>query len=314
MSTSKLFLGVIASSSIILFSIIGSASALADTGKPDDWGDLGYSKPVPEVESIANTAADDAVSSVALNQSIDGANTVGAEEPVSIKSNSERVATSNVSTVQNTFGVVTEEKPPLKLYVSPFAGMSSGFGNTTVSVDPNYAAGATVGLLISGNMSLEASYVHAEQGVSAVRSGSVNINIPMVGDVYTLKQNEFDLGVKLFYLGRESKFRPYFGGGFGYVRNALNYQSVYAQTALNQGYTSNDFMMNQVTGFGEVGLEFAFTKMIVANAMVKVDGVLSSNSSFDDNLGQQDFNRVTAGNSLSHTASYTLAAGLGFYF
>ena len=277
--------------------------------KSENWGDLGYAKTAPEVESIPNSAVEDSIQKESAFNTVEGDDAIVKAKPISAPE-----PINNVSTVQNTYGVETVENPPIRVYISPFAGMSSSFGNTTVDLSPSYAAGGSVGILLNAYTTIEASFIHSEQGVSAIRSSYTSINYPIIGDVYSLKQNQFDLGVKLFFLGRESKFRPFFGGGFGYIKNSFNYQATYAQSAANQGYGIQDFQMNQVTGFGEIGIEFAFTKMIVANAMLKVDGVMSSNSSYDDSGKPVDLNKITAGNSLSHAASYTLGAGLGIYF
>jgi|GEM_PF-2536680 len=320
----------------------------------EDWGDTSYSQatasqPVDETPSSIDgsnyddatgdtsgemsdtTVAEEPTSTAITEDSLAAANEDTYDEPSArsddSESNSERVTSApiarsglaNISTVQNTYGVETEEKTPVKLYVSPFGGMTSLFGNTTADASAKYAAGIDAGLLISSNMLLEVGYTYSEQNLSNPRDNTTSSVLMGAGmsNVYVLKQNNFDAGVKLFFLGRESRFRPFFGGGFGYARSYLNYNPQYQSTLGYQSQYMSDFITNQVTGFGQVGAEFAFTRSVVLTAMFKLDGILSSSTSAPEgSVASQgsDSGRMTVGNSLSRTASYTIGAGLGVYF
>jgi len=342
----------------ILTMVVGMAFTTALAAIPfaqaEDWGDTSYSQatanqPVDETPSSIDDGTASAMDDATGDTSGDLSDTVVADEPTSTaitedslaaanedtydepsersdESNSDRVTSApithsglaNISSVQNTYGVETEEKTPLKLYVSPFGGMTSLFGNTTADASAKYAVGADVGLLVSSNMLVEVAYTYSEQNLSNPRYNTTS-GILMgtgVSDVFTMKQNSIDAGVKLFFLGRESRFRPFFGGGFGYARSYLNYSSQYQQTLGYQPQYMSDFITNQVTGFGQIGAEFAFTRSVVLTAMFKLDGILSSSTSASDSMSAQTYDpsKLEVGNSLSRTASYTIGAGLGVYF
>jgi hypothetical protein len=312
----KLFIG-------LLFLAATTQIAYSDA-QAEEWGDTSYVNPPAneaEVEEIPSSMASDepvAVSESSLasaNEDSYREEAKAAKAPTTAEKPS---SFDNISTVRNTYGVNTEEKASLKVYLAPFAGMSSLTGNTTADATPRYAAGANVGLLISSNMMLDASYTYSEQNLSNPRYNTTSGILLGTGvaNVFGLKQNAFDAGVKLFFLGRESRFRPFFGGGMGYTKSYLNYTANYQQALGNQAQYLNDFVTNQITGFGEIGAEFAFTRSIVATAMFKLNGVFSSNTSASDASTTQNYDasKLEVGNSLSRTASYTVGAGVGIYF
>ena len=310
--------------------LLNSTPTNAEPAAPESWGDLGYTHPasadvqvIPESapEPVANAAVDTDAREV---PSTAEATQVVKEEPSapravtpadvniasdlssSSSSRSSSNSHSNISTVENTYGVMTEEKPPIQLFAAPFAGFTSSVGNTTVQTSPLYAAGATLGLLISGNIMINASFTHSEQGLSYPNLNAGFANTSVSTDVFRMKTNEFDAGARLFFLGRESKLRPFFGAGMGYGSVAINYDAFQPI-----GGMTSDYTINQFKGFGELGAEFAFTRAIVAMATFKLDGVLSNSSNADANTDQQ---KLIAGTSLSSTSTYTVGVGVGFYF
>ena len=267
-----------------------------------DWGDLGYShaKSVDAlpVEPVHAPSAYSEPAPAPATAPLAGSTVEQAPS-----------AASNISTLQNTYGVMTEENKPAQLYVSPFGGVTSFIGNSLVNSTPGPSFGASLGVLISSQLMIQATYVYSQQSLSNPVNGSVLI--PATG-VFDHKENEFDLGARLFFLGREARFRPFFGAGMGYARSTINYSN----EALAGFGASVDYISNNMTGFGEVGAEFAFTRSIVANAMFKFDGVISTNNSGDDPIASQgmDSNKLAVGNSLSRTSAYSVGAGLGIYF
>lgn len=302
-----------------------------------EWGDLGYTQKSPEVEEIPSSVSDErltdtpetvmstAPETVAVNNDDvilpDNKSAASAPEMKTVvKSEDLPPARStkhftDVATVQNTYGVMTEENPPTALYVSPFGGTSSVIGNDTADNSPQSAFGANVGLLVSSNMLLELGYTRAVQNFSNPRINTTQgVFVSGNNNVFSLKQNVFDAGVKLFILGRESRLRPFLGGGAGYSRGILNYTPAYQQALGNQAIYSSDFAINQFEGFGELGAEFAFTRNVVATASFRLHGVLSSTTSGDSAPLNYDPSKLDVGNSLSRTASYLISAGLGIYF
>ena len=304
------------------FAVLAMLAASASFAHADDtWSNLGYNKPVPEVEEVPESippAYQDTLKSApvtAVPSAPSDSNMAPdpilaqALEPTTY-SKTETSSPSNISTAQNTYGVMTEEHKPVQFYVSPFGGVNGFVGNSTVNSMPGAAIGITGGFLLSTQIMIEASYIHSQQSLSNPLQGSSFS--PLTG-VFDYKQNELNLGGKLFFLGRESRLRPFFGAGLGYSKSTINYTSAFAGTA---GTSTGDYVQNNVNGYGEVGAEFAFTRMIVAQAMFKFDGSISGSGSSDDaNAAQSlDTNKLIVGNSLSRTSAYTLAAGLGIYF
>ncbi len=299
-----------------------------------EWGDLNYSENSPEVEEIPTTLSDEAVETSSSSAEIPVNNddviitessavvakpevraVVKSEDLPVASSSSRRKSFTNINTVQNTHGVMTEENPGTSLYLSPFAGSSSVIGNDTADNSPQYAVGGSVGLLISSNMLLEVGYTHSEQNFSNPRINTTQgVFVTGNTNVFSLKQNVIDAGVKLFILGRESRLRPYLGGGMGYSRGSLNYTAPYQQALGNQPVYTSEFNINQYKGYGELGAEFAFTRNFVATAGFRLHGVLSSNTSGDSAPLNYDPSKLDVGNSLSRTASYLVSAGVGIYF
>ena len=328
MKKTKVF-GLLAGSLVALATISIRAHAQAvESG----WGDLGYTQPVPQVEAISESLSDEAGSAstrapeaqIGNNDDIKlpDSESVSAKPVKRAEVKSEEIPNSkprrsftNLSTVENTYGVMTEEKSGISLYISPFAGSSSVIGNDTADNNPQYAVGASAGLLISSNMLLEISYVHAEQNFSNPRINTTQgVYVNSDANVFALKQNVIDAGIKLFILGRESRIRPFLGGGMGYSRGTLNYTTPYQQALANQAVYLSDFSINQYNGFGELGAEFAITRNIVATGSFRLHGVLGSSTSGDSAPLNYDPSKLDVGNSLSRTASYLISAGLGIYF
>ncbi len=295
--------------------VLGSYARAEEPAKANgsDWGEMGYNNTTvnPQVEQMPESIPP----SFADHSNSKPAETIPTEPErspllaVDPMLTDDSQSASNISTVKNSYGVMTEENKPAQLYASPFGGMAAFTGNSTVNTSPGPSFGVNLGVLISSQLMIEAGYIYSQQSVSNPLTGN---RFSPDTNVFDHKQSQFDLGGKLFFLGRESRFRPFFGGGMGYSRSTLNYSS-----NVNVGaFQTADFVTNNMTAYGEVGAEFAFTRAIVAMAMFKFDGVVSSNSSADDSLTAQslDANKMTVGSALSKSSAYMIGAGLGIYF
>ncbi len=297
--------------SLIAFGMLG-LTARAEKS-PSDWGDLGYSKGVePEVEAIPEeeisaTAAEEADPLTKLSDPPP----TGVEVETPQRSSSS--ASSSISTIKNTYGVLTEENHPIRVFGAPILGFGSVVGMDAAEVSPRYALGASVGLLISSHILIEASYVHLIQDFINPRTLAMN---PIPGfPVFTLKQDVIDAGAKLFILGRESRFRPFVGGGVSWTRGVLNYSQENLAMLSGQAMFMDDFTLSQFGGFGELGAEIAITKDLVANLGFKLSGVLTSSTTNDKGLNYSiDPSKSDVGNSVSRSLSYLLGAGVGIYF
>ncbi|MBS1958932.1 MAG: hypothetical protein JST80_05620 [Bdellovibrionales bacterium] len=222
----------------------------------------------------------------------------------------------NISTARNTYGVETEENPGVQFYVSPFGGVTSVMGNTTVDVNPKYALGAQAGLLLTSNFLLNLGFTYSEQSLSAPRINNTRGTIPATQDVFGLKSSHIEAGGRLFFLGREARIRPFFGGGFGWAKNYVNYNTANLQALGYQPQYVQDYTLSQFDGFGELGAEVAITRAIVATASFRLRGVLGVSTSADDAASAVNYDtaKIAAGSSLSRSASYTVGAGVGIYF
>ena len=222
----------------------------------------------------------------------------------------------DISTVQNTYGVMTEERQGLALYAAPFVGMNSVFGNDSADFSPKYAAGGTLGLVLSSNMMIIGSFTYSDQSVSHPTIDSASTVALDRSNLMDFKQSTLEGGLRFYILGRESRVRPFISGGAGWTHGSLQYSSYNLQTlsAILPTY-GNELTMNQLDAIGEVGAEVAITRQIVLSASFKMDGVLASSTSADgQNSSNYDPSKVSVGNSLSRSGSYQIAAGLGIYF
>ena len=305
-------LGVIVLLFTVSFAHIGLAYA-------ETW-DLGYTNSKAEVEEIPSSIndannnerdvnGDEAKANITEVAVSDQQDSLLNQEQPPVQSG---FTLNKISTKENTFGVETVEKTGVRLYLSPVAGIASVMGNATVDVAPQYAFGARAGLLVSDSILVEGGYTYSLMNTSAPLSGMLSGTVP--NNVLALKQNAMDAGVKLFFLGRDSRFRPFVGAGLGYTTSALSYAQTYTGGASSQ--YSTDFMIHQFQGAGQLGAEFAFTRNIVATAAFKLSGVITSSDSMSDANAATtyDVSRQIAGDSLSHSATYIGTIGLGVYF
>jgi len=283
-----------------------------------DWGDLGYAQAIdPVVESLPSEEEE-----LAQRESLEMAPPQELEPVKSEPLRPEPVASepmksfSRISTVKNTYGVLTEERTPIRFYAAPLFGFGSVMGTDTADVMPRYALGGSVGFLISNNIRLEGAYVYQVQDFTNPRINTLGGSLPLgLGPTLALKQNQFSAGAKLFILGRESRLRPYVGGGVNWTRGTLNYSTESLQFLSGQPQYLTDFTLNQFGGFGELGTEIAITRAFVAQVSFKLSGVITSSTSNDKTLNLAiDPGKSDIGNSVSRSASYLLGAGLGIYF
>jgi hypothetical protein len=269
--------------------------------------DLGYNKPVVEevIEEPAETVEPAEPSASAM------ADAHEKEQNQVVKPASKASSIGKISTARNTFGVETVERSSFKIYLSPTFGFNSVLGINSLTVTPLYSFGGRLGFLIAESLMIEGGFTRALINTSAPVISSTGYQ-PL--DVFEYKQNIVDVGAKLFFLGRESRLRPFVAGGFGYAISALNYTPAYQVMMGN----ASDFQIKQFQGVGQLGAEFAITRAIVASATFQVNGVFSSKtqSSQSQTIGSSvlEPSRIDAGNSLSHSATYAGTLGLGVYF
>jgi len=306
--------------------IVISLKAHAGTAE-SEWGDMGYAHPDPEVTPLtagdtpgdaaidgSQSSADKPVEKSTEKKQLDNEEIAtqmsSAEMDTSQPSKANQKDLTDISTVQNTYGVQTEERSTVSFYAAPFAGASGMLGNNSASSSPVFAAGASVGLLLSQYFLVDATFTRSETNFSNPVVNSTGVNLLGGGNVYLLTQNMISGGGRFFILGRESRIRPFIGGGAGYSSGTLDYTQAYATALGNQSQYLNEVNVNEVLGYGEVGAEIAITRNIVASASFQLSGVLSSSV----NGNSADATRLNVANSVGQTASYLVVGGVGFYF
>jgi hypothetical protein len=305
--------------SIIALAVL-SLKANAATAE-SDWGDTGYAHPAaaqvePLPMALTDAPAPESKSRVENDEiasTISSAELMESEPKPAPKTRS----ITDISTVQNTYGVETEERQSISVYAAPFGGMTAMVGNDSADSSPQYTLGGSVGLLISNNMLVELSYDHAETAFSNPRINSIqSVSFVPNTNMMTLKQNTISGGARLFILGRESRVRPFVGGGVSYTKGTLNYSGFYASAVAGQSQYTAAMDIKQYQGFGELGAEIAITKNLVASLSFAMSGVLSSSTSGNDatTANNYDPSRQDVANSVSRTASYLVAGGVGIYF
>lgn len=310
-------------------SLTASAQDFADEG----WGDLGYSKPqaivepmpsaeiaAPEGEILLAAAEDDIPLALEPVNPVERT-AIGSPVPKTASVANRRTGrVSNVSTLQNTHGVLTVEQKPAQFYLSPFGGMSDVVGNSTVTSTPRFAVGIQGGVLLSSSFLLSASYTYSDQALSLPREGS-----PFAGffvnstEAFNYRTNHVELGGRLYILGRESRVRPFFGGGFGWGKHFLNYAAANLQAVGYQPGFVQDMVLNQWNGFGELGTEVAITRALAIQLAFKFRGVLGVTTSVNSPEGSvatesADVTKQRVSDSISRNAAYTLGAGLSVVF
>lgn len=287
-----------------MFHLLGVILAI-NTAQAQSW-DLGYTSSSPVVEEIPDAIDGDTKADIIEVSDRDWEESAQDQEKPPVVS----APVSRISTAKNTFGVQTIEKAGPKIFLSPVVGMTSILGNGTVNVTPQYAFGGRAGLLVSDSMMIEGGFRHSVINTST----PINLVAGMPpSDVFALKQNVMDVGIKFFFLGRESRFRPFIGGGLAYANSTLNLTTTYS----NMLGLTDDYKIKQLQGLGQIGAEIAITRAIVATASFQLNGILSSSTESiqNENLATGiEANKVQAGNSLSRSASYTGTVGVGVYF
>jgi hypothetical protein len=108
-------------------------------------------------------------------------------------------------------------------------------------------------------------------------AGGYGFNYNQNNSTGALKQNVVDAGIKVHLLGRQSKLRPYIGGGAGYSRSYLNYDPRIVDFLRNAGYgVSPDYDMTQFLANASAGVELQLSKSVVVGLSYKYFTVLSS--------------------------------------
>jgi len=224
--------------------------------------------------------------------------------------------------------------------IRPMGGVSSMGSDPFFDVHAKYAAGIGLGVDVSDNLSVDLGYTFSEYGVQTAAAsplGQAAINTmyyttgvfstPTTQDTYTLKQNVIDAGLKLHFLGHDSKLRPYIAGGGGYAKSYLNFSDAILQLIGSMPATTgatSDYETNCFLGYVGAGFDVALSKSVSLGASVKYYSVLSSSSntalptslwatSYSTYLALDEQVRKEAlSTQMAQTGFYTIGLGVSF--
>lgn len=218
--------------------------------------------------------------------------------------------------------------------IQPRGGISSMY-NTGYEVRPHFSGGIAIGASASEHVSVEAGYTYSEYGLAL---GSTNPFVQQLQiqsgwngswtqESFGLKQNLFDLGMKLHFLGRDSVVRPYLGGGGAYGISFVNYSQTYLNAMNSSGLQAlaADSQINNFLGFLSAGLEVKISERIALGAMFRYYSILSSlgasqpaafgsYAGYGNYAASANFEKQAVANTVSQNSFYSVLAGLSFTF
>lgn len=237
---------------------------------------------------------------------------------------------------------LTEER--MILSIQPRAGVSNVQGSTGYDIRARYGAGVGLFLSSGDNLSFEAGYTYSEYGVRLAPTNTYVLALQQMAylngttpsfETVAMKQNVFDLGVKLHVLSQDARVRPFLGGGASYGRSFINYdQSIlsYLNRDPNLRGLATDYELSQFMGYVSGGLDMRITKNISIGAVLKYYAVLTSRESHPINnaalygsypygtgytgayVTTPDTDKQGVSGSLLKTSFYSALAGITFSF
>lgn len=249
-------------------------------------------------------------------------------------------APQGVSTVETSATLESDEEE-IQLSVTPRGGVSNMTSTTGYDVQSRFSAGVGLGVGVDDNFSLEAGYSYSEYGVAMTpQNGFVQNVIAWQGGGYynpnletvALKQNVFDLGLKMHLLGANSRVRPFLGGGGAYAQSFLNYDQRILDVLRQQGFSglATDYEISSFLGYLTAGLDVKVSKSLSVGAGIRYYAVLTARE--NQNLNNMalynpwnynpmgyynslnDPQKQMVGGSLARSSFYSVLAGVTFTF
>ncbi len=235
---------------------------------------------------------------------------------------------------------------PLKgrMSVFPLFGISTinpGANGGGYSPESDYTAGLGIEVDVSDNMSFVGNYQFSKYNIKLTNLGMYPI-YGNYGSVYpgngyngqdlnSLKysQNALDLGMRLYLLPKQYRYRFFVGGGMGYQRGYLNYQDTVlnmlaANPALRASGYLDDYVVTQFLFNAEAGGEINITKAISLGGLFRYSTVVSSSTQDQVNSGWynqsgftqygQTSDKTLVGSSLAKSSFYSILGTLKYTF
>ncbi len=240
-----------------------------------------------------------------------------------------------VMTSNGTYFIPAEKsKESTQVSVMPRGGLSSMTGSSGYNILSRYSVGLGLGVNVSENLAFELGYTYSEYGVALSSSNPFVLNYQYYlgnAEPLVMKQNLVDAGLRLYFLGTESKIRPFIGGGAAYGKSYINYDQKIMQGLSNSGYSymANDYEVSSFLGFLSAGFDLKLAKSISVGAMFRYYGVLTTreNSSLNNAAFSPysyygsgyynysaDSDKQILGGSLARNPFYSILAGVSFTF
>jgi outer membrane protein W len=245
-------------------------------------------------------------------------------------------ASVNATSVSTAFDAKPSEDKTM-ISITPRIGVSSMNNAQGAQISARHSLGVGIGVGVSENLTFEAGYSYSEYGVAGLEDAttsyyrSLTANSDPNLETRAIKQNVFDLGLKLHFLGSDSKLRPYVLGGAAYGRSFVNYDNrVTDRLGPNNGL-ADDTEVSSYLGYLGTGFDVRLTKSVSIGAQLKYYTVLSaretqsvnSNAGFGGGYGATvtpgaynggNFLNSLVGDSIAHSSFYNVTAGVSFEF
>ncbi len=159
--------------------------------------------------------------------------------------------------------------------IIPRAGLST-VSSSGYNISPKFMTGVGIGLDVTDNVAVEFGYSYSENGV---RTQNTYAGYAPANEL-NFKNNTFDLALKLYLTGQDSKVRPYIGGGGAYSVGYINYD----QQQQQYGYyypPSSDYTLKQFQAMAQAGIDLKVASNISIGLAYKFYKPLTSSESED---------------------------------
>ena len=228
------------------------------------------------------------------------------------------VATSRAST-----DLSAEDPDKTQIMVVPRFGLANMKNDGSLTVSSKFTAGIGAEIMATENLSFELAYSYAEYGVDA--ASNYTYYLPTYANSLTFKQNVFEGELKFHLLGRDSKIRPFIGGGAAYSKGFVNYSDDVFSAMRQYGFNLNspDYEISSFLGVISAGLDVKISKTVSIGGAFKYYNVLSSSGSEKLYVpayytgygpGQGDFTKNNAGGQIAQSGFYSITATAAFSF
>ena len=221
-------------------------------------------------------------------------------------------------------GEVAPEKSANRIRIAPVFGMTN-LSSDYYQINGKYTAGVEMEIEMDNSMSATLGYTYSQYDVSLANSnpffgffgqGFNNSMLPL-----QYNQNVFTGGLRYYLMPKQSKLRIFLGGGAGYNKGYLNYQTPKFNTfnAYPNSPNVSDYEVSSFLGILEAGIDLQLTKSLSLGGQVKYAKVLSAkdnqplnNYAFFNNGQNRQYtsDQQVAGGSIANESFYSILAAL----